>query len=463
MSSDVQDWATTAAGNNTGSAPDYPVEGQTPSSVNDTMREMMSAVARWLNDTNGTLTSTGSSNTYALTTNRSLSAYADGDTFLFEANHTNTGAATLNCDTVGAIDIEKKGGDALVAGDIVSGGRYIVVYDSTATTFHLLNPTLSNLTGSLLHTDGTDRVTPTAAGADIEGAAGSNTTLEVIATGAFDPVYSLVSASYGSRIYLDETNGITYIRQTAAGGALEDVWITLTRNNGVALYYDNEVREVTTPQGITVTGASTANVIARVESEGGYDPALQLSGATYGARAYLDDTAGRFYLRQTAPSGTLEDIWMFGDVNGATSLCYDGIQKLATTTGGATIAGTLNATTSLTVNGVAALLAGGELNDLANADKSLVADPGYYTFPGGFTVQWGKTASTSGSTGSIADTFATAFTTLFQVVPFPVKTGVSSDHSAFISASSTTGFTVTFAISGGTAHTYSWVAFGYKA
>lgn len=130
-SGEVQDWATTAAGNNTGSAPNFPVEGMSPSSVNDTMREQMAAIARWLADTNGTTTSGGSSNAYTLAANRAFTAYAAGDVFVFEANHSNTGASTLNVEAVGAKSIVTQTGVALTTGDIVSGGIYAVVYDGT--------------------------------------------------------------------------------------------------------------------------------------------------------------------------------------------------------------------------------------------------------------------------------------------------------------------------------------------
>jgi hypothetical protein len=70
----------------------------------------------------------------------SITAYAAGQTFHFKASATNTGAATINVDAVGAKDIKKgaAGSTALAAGDITSGGMYTVQYDGT--NMQLLNP-----------------------------------------------------------------------------------------------------------------------------------------------------------------------------------------------------------------------------------------------------------------------------------------------------------------------------------
>ena len=59
-----------------------------------------------------------------------LTAYATGNAFRFVAAGTNTGATTLNINSIGAKTVQKDG-SALVAGDIVSGRSYMVLYDGT--------------------------------------------------------------------------------------------------------------------------------------------------------------------------------------------------------------------------------------------------------------------------------------------------------------------------------------------
>ena len=89
----IHDWDVTAAGNNTGSPPDFPIEGMAPSTVNDTMRENMAAIARWYADSKGSLVTGGTSNAYTLTSNNVYTALADQPVLVFRVDRANTGAA----------------------------------------------------------------------------------------------------------------------------------------------------------------------------------------------------------------------------------------------------------------------------------------------------------------------------------------------------------------------------------
>ena len=77
-------------------------ESQLPSTVNNGARALEGMIARFNQDTNGSVTSSGT-NTVTLAAASVLSAYAQGDRFMFKAGGTNTGAVTLNVDSVGAI------------------------------------------------------------------------------------------------------------------------------------------------------------------------------------------------------------------------------------------------------------------------------------------------------------------------------------------------------------------------
>ena len=82
----------------------------------------------------------GAANAYTAAPPNTLSAYYDNLTLMVEANHTNTGASTLNVDSLGAKAIVQNDGTALAADMITSGGTYIVRYDSVGDKFYLLNP-----------------------------------------------------------------------------------------------------------------------------------------------------------------------------------------------------------------------------------------------------------------------------------------------------------------------------------
>jgi len=71
------------------------------------------------------------SDAYAITLSPVPSALATGQVFYFTANTANTGAATLNVNTLGAKTIKKNHDLDLVTGDIEAGQVIGVAYDGT--------------------------------------------------------------------------------------------------------------------------------------------------------------------------------------------------------------------------------------------------------------------------------------------------------------------------------------------
>ena len=136
----IYDWSTTAADNDDAGTPINWAENQLPATVNNSARELMKQVADFRNLLSGAKISSGT-NTTTLTTGLSLSAYAQGTLFAFEQGVTNTGAVTINVDSIGAKDIKKFKTVSLVAGDLVAGGIYVIAYEATAGNFQLISPT----------------------------------------------------------------------------------------------------------------------------------------------------------------------------------------------------------------------------------------------------------------------------------------------------------------------------------
>lgn len=81
--------------------------------------------------------STGSSNTYILSPVPAVTEYENGHYTSFIANHSNSGATTLNISGLGAVDVKTGTGSALSGGEIVSGNIVTVVYDSVSGYFIL--------------------------------------------------------------------------------------------------------------------------------------------------------------------------------------------------------------------------------------------------------------------------------------------------------------------------------------
>ena len=91
-------------------------------------------------------TATGSSNAYAVTLPLDMTALLEGVPIAFKANHTNTGACTLNVNGLGAVAMVRGGSTALAAGNIRSGQIVTVAYDGTS--FQVLSLTEDIITNS---------------------------------------------------------------------------------------------------------------------------------------------------------------------------------------------------------------------------------------------------------------------------------------------------------------------------
>jgi len=124
-------WSEMDAGND-GASPDGIQGGYAPSTVAPTMRSSRGANKRQAVQHNAFYTSTGSANAYVLTYAQAPEQIFKGQKFAFFANHTNTGAATLNINSLGAKAIVQNDTiAALKAGQIISGMAVIVYYDGT--------------------------------------------------------------------------------------------------------------------------------------------------------------------------------------------------------------------------------------------------------------------------------------------------------------------------------------------
>lgn len=132
----VHEWAV-AAGDNNGTPPAGAPENMQPGKVNDTVREIMAAVARWYQDQRmGSLVTAGSGNAYTLTSNQTYAALSDIGLISVRVDRANTGAATLNVDSLGAKSWYKRPGSVEYAsGDLVADQTVVVAYNATDDAF----------------------------------------------------------------------------------------------------------------------------------------------------------------------------------------------------------------------------------------------------------------------------------------------------------------------------------------
>lgn len=143
------DWSLVAASNATADAQINWAEGQAPSTVNGSARQMMARNAELLGDIGGALTAGGAADALTITANSGFTAYANGQVLALKIATDNTGAATLNVNGIGAKAIRKMvtaGESALAGAELQAGGIYILMYQSAlnaaAGAWLLLNPTM---------------------------------------------------------------------------------------------------------------------------------------------------------------------------------------------------------------------------------------------------------------------------------------------------------------------------------
>ena len=90
----VNKWSRTAASNSNSDSPINWAENQAPSTVNDSARAMMAAVAADRDDSRGQLSLAGGTTAYTLTTNSVNTTYQNGLKVGAVANATSTGSVT---------------------------------------------------------------------------------------------------------------------------------------------------------------------------------------------------------------------------------------------------------------------------------------------------------------------------------------------------------------------------------
>ena len=87
-------------------------------------------------------TTSGSAGNFVLAV--TADSYFDGMAVSFKANHSNSGACTLNVGSLGAKSLVDGNGEALAVGDIVANSIYAARYNSTSDKFHLVGISSGN-------------------------------------------------------------------------------------------------------------------------------------------------------------------------------------------------------------------------------------------------------------------------------------------------------------------------------
>lgn len=117
-------------------------EGQSPSSVNDSARALMAAVAAYRDDISGRLVATGTSTAFLVTTNQGLcvspsTVPQDGQLLAIIPPATNGAGVTLQADSCGAYPIQTAVGVAVPAGTLLNAAPYTLRFSTFASAWLL--------------------------------------------------------------------------------------------------------------------------------------------------------------------------------------------------------------------------------------------------------------------------------------------------------------------------------------
>lgn len=173
--SSINDLSTTAGSN-------YPAGSESPITADDYFRAHAAFIAQ-LRDglLNYADSIGGTANAITGTITPSPTSYIEGKAYYLVAANTNTGGVTVNFNSIGAVAVTKRGANALVAGDIVAGQAYVLLYDGTQ--FQIINQSIPFFDGgTLINGSLTASVAASALTIALKTAAGADPT-------ATEPVY----------------------------------------------------------------------------------------------------------------------------------------------------------------------------------------------------------------------------------------------------------------------------------
>jgi microcystin-dependent protein len=142
-------WSTSPGSNANGDSTINWAEGQAPSSVNDSARAMMAAVAKYRDDLAGTITTGGTATAYTAASNQVFDSLAtmSGKSIAFVPHVTNGATVTLNVDGLGAKPLRSAPNVELSAGVLVQGTPYMTTYYNATNEWILVG--LANLAWSV--------------------------------------------------------------------------------------------------------------------------------------------------------------------------------------------------------------------------------------------------------------------------------------------------------------------------
>jgi len=201
-----------------------------------TVRSMYAGASQVQDNTLQYLTPVSGTDTITATATLGMTAYATGQRFTFVAAGTNTGATTLNINSIGAKNITKNGTTALVAGDITSGQAIEVVYDGTQ--FQLSSRVATPVSAYTAYTNALQTFTTSQRGtvttdADLSFDMNVTNNFSCTPTGTGTLTFTNITAGQSGYVLLDNSGG--YAISAAATTKVDSSFLTVVSTAGVYL------------------------------------------------------------------------------------------------------------------------------------------------------------------------------------------------------------------------------------
>lgn len=224
----VTDYSRTPSNNNSSPPNGFP-EGQSAGSVNNCMRQVMTDI---VNESAANackvLASVSGTNTITGTLTPDLAAYSAGMIIVFTPANTNTGATTLNIDSLGALAVLNLDGTACVGGELAATIPALVLLNSAANGWIIVNLANQGLVIPITAANGNLTIAAGHLGRCVEynGGGGHTYTFPVLANGGVVGVdnasnFTLSIAVSGTSLFWQNGAGGTVAspRTLAAGGS----------------------------------------------------------------------------------------------------------------------------------------------------------------------------------------------------------------------------------------------------
>jgi hypothetical protein len=324
------------------------IRGTALANTIDTMFQNLAAMlATQYDELGGTGTVGGTANAITLTTSASypFSALADGMLVAFKATADNTGATTIDVDSLGAKAIRLQGDTACSGGEIKNKGTYLLKYDSaynsSAGAWVLLNSGTSIALPVSVANGGTGLSSYTSG--DLPYASGSTTISKLgIGTNGQSLVVSSGAPAWGSSIVLGTTTATTSGTSVSFSSIPSWVRQVVILFNGVSTNGTSSLRVRIGPSGGVET--SGYNVVSTTQVTTSINSQAPTTGID------LDDGTASAAVRHGTITLTLEDasnnVWAI-----AGQLSQSDAQRFMQVAGTKALAGPLSIITITTVNG----------------------------------------------------------------------------------------------------------------